>query len=417
MSGAEFGSTMGAMRTWAKRTKRIGIGVLALGAAGFGGAACGSEEPSADGSSGGDPSTGGVSESGGAPSSGGLPNGGSAGEAGGGAGGGESGGSGGGSGSDSCHQPSAAGDLITRLPCLLSETGLYQADMETLGEGVRPYSPLFELWSDSASKRRWIWLPPDAQIDSTEMDYWSFPAGTKLWKEFTREGVRVETRLIQKQPSGVWYTVAYHWRSDQREADAVPNGVVDASGTPHDIPSAEDCLTCHSQMPDKVLGFSAIQLAHEPLDASDPLEWTLDALKAEEVLTESPAEPLTLPGTDIERAFFGYLHANCGHCHNPRGTANAQTGLDMWLKVADLAGPVTEFSVYKSLYDVDIVWEDGAPSGSPRRVAPGSLEESAVYRRFVDKGEAYAMPPLATDELDEAGRQAMEAFIESLESP
>ena len=29
-------------------------------------------------------------------------------------------------------------------------------------------------------------------------DSWRFPQGTKLWKEFTRDGVRVETRLLQK---------------------------------------------------------------------------------------------------------------------------------------------------------------------------------------------------------------------------
>ncbi len=326
---------------------------------------------------------------------------------------GGSGGSGG-STSEACHEPSDAGSLFTRLPCLLSETGLYEADMVTLAEGVHPYTPQFKLWTDSAAKKRWVQLPPDTQIDTTDMDYWEYPPGTKLWKEFERDGVRVETRLIEKQPNGVWYPVAYQWRDDQMEADAVPNGVDNASGTEHDIPNTDQCLKCHSQVPDKALGFSAIQLSHDPVDSSDPLEWTLTSLIEGDLLTNPPAATFTVPGTPDEVAFFGYLHANCGHCHNPRGGANGQTGLDMWLKVDDLDGPVTEFSVYQNVYDVDIAWLDGERPDATKRVVPGSPEDSAVYQRFVTKGENWSMPPLGTEVTDPQGQQIMETWIQSL---
>lgn len=68
-------------------------------------------------------------------------------------------------------------------PERLSETGLYADEsLSTLGDGVVPYRPRFELWSDGASKRRWIRLPPGAVVDTTDMDDWGFPSGTKLWK-------------------------------------------------------------------------------------------------------------------------------------------------------------------------------------------------------------------------------------------
>lgn len=328
-----------------------------------------------------------------------------------GAGGGAAGTNAAGSASDDCHRAGAAGPLATRLPCLLSETGLYAADMVTLSQGVHPFSPNFALWSDSAEKQRFIALPAGSKIDTSDMDYWTFPAGTKLWKEFTRDGVRVETRLIEKQASGAWYAVAYHWRSDQQEADAVPNGVMNASGTPHDVPDSDQCLTCHSQMPDKVLGFSAIQLSHAKLDATSELEWTLDTLMADGLLTSPPAQAFTVPGTAVERDVFGYLHANCGTCHNPKGTANTQTGLDMWLKVADLAGPVSEFSVYKGLVDKDIVWLDAEHPEAPKRIAPGSLKDSAVYQRFIEKGKTWSMPPLATEDVDPKGKKLLEDWI------
>src|SRR5690606_34275934 len=89
------------------------------------------------------------------------------------------------------------------LPKRLSETGLYRDIRKgELAEGVRFYVPRFELWTDGAEKRRWIALPPGTRIDTSDMEDWQFPVGTKLWKEFVRDGVRVETRLLQKTGPG-----------------------------------------------------------------------------------------------------------------------------------------------------------------------------------------------------------------------
>src|SRR5438132_1116401 len=99
----------------------------------------------------------------------------------------------------------AAPDADPNNPGTLFETGLCvdHACMQ-ISPGVHAYSPRFALWADTASKRRWIYLPPGTQIDTTDMDHWLFPTGTKLWKEFTRDDangmpVRVETRLVWKQ--------------------------------------------------------------------------------------------------------------------------------------------------------------------------------------------------------------------------
>ena len=409
-------------RTTLERTspRLVLLGAAVLSTAVF--SACGTSTPPSG--SGGTPGggSGGVA-SGGNVGSGGAPSGGA--DSGGSASGGSASGgveaaggtAAGGTAGVDCSQPSDAGSLTTRLPCQLSLTGLYEADMVTLADDVHTYSPTFHLWTDSAAKKRWIQLPPDTQIDTTDMDFWVFPPGTKLWKEFSRDDVRVETRLLEKQTSGAWRAVAYQWREDQLEADAVPNGQQNASGTPHDIPNADNCMTCHSQQPDKILGFSAIQLSHEPTDAADTLEWTLQTLIDDELLTAPPAAPFTVPGTDEEVAFFGYLHSNCGHCHNPTGTANAQTGLDMWLKAADLDGPVSTFSVYQNLVDVDIVKTDGAHPAAAKRVLPGSFADSAVYQRFMDKTAEWTMPPLGTEDVDPAGQAAMEAWIGSLPPP
>ena len=68
----------------------------------------------------------------------------------------------------------------------------------TINSGIMAYTPQYALWADAASKRRWIYLPPGTKIDTSDMDHWVFPMGTKIWKEFTRGGTRVETRYIAK---------------------------------------------------------------------------------------------------------------------------------------------------------------------------------------------------------------------------
>lgn len=134
------------------------------------------------------------------------------------------------------------------LPAKLSQTGLF-ADIanDKLAAGVMPYAPQFELWSDGAAKRRWLWLPPGTQIDTSDMDSWVFPAGTRFWKEFAQDGVRIETRLFDKRGDREddWVGVAYLWDDDHRDATAIPFGAIDALGTPHDVPAAGACLACH----------------------------------------------------------------------------------------------------------------------------------------------------------------------------
>src|SRR5262245_53175162 len=67
-------------------------------------------------------------------------------------------------------------------PGELACTGLY-ADWpsRTLAPGLRAFKPGFELWSDGASKRRWLYLPPGGRIDVSSMNEWVFPVGTKIW--------------------------------------------------------------------------------------------------------------------------------------------------------------------------------------------------------------------------------------------
>ena len=100
------------------------------------------------------------------------------------------------------------------MPTLLDTCLCEGPACDVVQSGIKAYEPQFELYSDGATKRRWIWLPPDTKIDSSDMDFWQFPVGTKLWKEFSW-GRSVETRFLEVTPQG-WRYAAYQWTEDER---------------------------------------------------------------------------------------------------------------------------------------------------------------------------------------------------------
>ena len=141
--------------------------------------------------------------------------------------------------------------LALRAPATLSETGLY-ADFASLR--IDPahlgFAPQYPLWTDGASKRRWISLPAGTGIDASDLDAWAFPAGTRLWKEFSFGGTRVETRYLERLSDGDWLYAAYAWSPDGRSAELVSvqgrrNAYPLAGNRSHTIPSVSDCKVCH----------------------------------------------------------------------------------------------------------------------------------------------------------------------------
>lgn len=290
---------------------------------------------------------------------------------------------------------------------MLSQTGLYTDIVKgSLGPGVREYTPQFVLWTDGATKKRWVYLPTGQKIDTSDMDFWVYPVGTKLWKEFTRDGKRIETRLLVKTGSpDQWDMVAYEWKSDQSDALKVPAGVQNAGGTNHDIPSAVDCETCHAKMKDRGLSFTAIQLSHTGAKVS------LDDLVSEGRLTNPPAAPLTLPGSATDRAALGYLHANCGVCHNPQSFVYSIVDMQLWLDSSKLSS-VTGTSTYTSTANKTLTSSN--PSTGTARIVPGKSAESDLWIRMGQRGTLTQMPPLGTEDVDTTGHDAVKAWIDSL---
>jgi hypothetical protein len=280
-------------------------------------------------------------------------------------------------------------------PFLLSQTGLYSDfARRTLAPDLIAFEPTDELWSDGADKRRWLRLPAGTRIDTSDPDHWIFPVGSMLWKEFSRDGVPLETRLIMRVGPGRedYFMGAFRWRDDDGDARFVPEGENDVRGSDHDVPKAKQCLTCHNGEVGRVLGMSAVQLPDAP----------------PEILTQPAVGRFRVPGDRVAAEALGYLHANCGHCHNSNGTAWPQTGLDLRLSVSDAT--LEDTSTHRTA--VDVAMDDKKLRRV--RIVARDADASGVFHRMSLRGPAIQMPPSGTEHVDERGLAAVEAFIDSL---
>jgi len=292
-------------------------------------------------------------------------------------------------------------EAIGVLPHRLSETGLYEdVKADRVAERVQSFRPQFALWTDGAEKRRWVGLPDGSRVDTNDMDNWRFAAGTKFWKEFTRDGVRVETRLMAKvgPRDEDWVFMSYLWNADESDAVAVPYGAMDARGTAHDVPAVNECISCHGGRISRVLGFSAIQLSARAQIGEIAL-----AELGVRGLTTSPADrPFVVPGDDTERAALGYLHANCGECHNasrppmegPR-CFEPRNALDVWLRTSALES-VEATPTYETAFD--------------RFAERGQPGQSRIVRRISERGFG-AMPCVGSERVDEDGVALLRRWI------
>jgi hypothetical protein len=312
----------------------------------------------------------------------------------------------------SCAADAGGALSSTGNPLLLACTGLYANwATRTLAPGVVAYDPGLHLWADGAAKARYVYLPPGTKIDTTNMDEWTFPVGTKLWKEFTLDGLKVETRLIHKTASG-WIWTTYQWSKDQTTAVELTTGATGVNGTPYEIPDHGHCLTCHAGRLDFVLGFEAIGL-------STP---TATGLRMSELvdggwLTSPPASPLVIPGDATAIAALGWLHANCGNaCHSQSEYALANdTGFWMRLSASGLA-TVQGTTTYQTGVNVEATFKE-PDGGRIQRIAPGEPDASCVIFRdgYRDVGsEGIQMPPIDTHVVDTADLKAVSTWIASL---
>jgi hypothetical protein len=312
------------------------------------------------------------------------------------------------------------------LPEHLAATGLFLPGSTTeVRSAVLAFSPQYPLWSDGAAKRRWIALPPDTFVDARRQTAWEFPVGTRLWKEFSLDR-RVETRFMERLTDGSWRYATYVWNEDQSDALLAPAKgisalpVTVAPGGRYAIPSEADCRACHEGPAVPVLGFSALQLSgdRDPLavhvTASDRND--LRELAARGVLRNLPAALIERPpriaaASPTERAALGYLHGNCGHCHNAPEDSDASVPVSMRL-AQDVGDPASSEKVLRSLIGVSARFRLRSGQVSLPLIAAGDSRASMLAVRMRSRDARAQMPPLGTAIPDSEGLALIERWID-----
>ncbi|MGC3978040.1 MAG: hypothetical protein QM751_07270 [Paludibacteraceae bacterium] len=116
----------------------------------------------------------------------------------------------------------------------------------------------------------------------------------------------------------------YRWSADESSAKRLDEGaIVDG----YEIPAVSVCNRCHGGRDDRMLGIEEWSLS-----AAGAEGLTMAKLKDLGLVTPSPATTtMTIPedGTGKAAAALGWLHANCGMCHNNRTGSAKFTGLFM----------------------------------------------------------------------------------------
>jgi hypothetical protein len=111
-----------------------------------------------------------------------------------------------------------------------------------------------------------------------------------------------------------------------------------------------------------------------------PREWTEKPLRID---APSPTS----------RAALGYLHANCGNCHNPLGTLEA---LNLLLRHSAAVNALSEPALMTAVNRKGRFRIPGVEPRTTFLIRPGDPAHSAVLFRMSTRNPFYQMPPLGT---------------------
>jgi len=329
------------------------------------------------------------------------------------------------------------------FPRKLSQTGLFSDTAKLIPEkGLIPYSVNAELWSDGATKERFIAIPGEGKIEYETVTYpqpapgsvpgWRFPNGTVFVKHFfleTEPGKkrRLETRLLVVSVLGgteeygdqVWNGYTYIWNDDQTDAELADKNGLDreftlktATGEKKQkwhFPSRAECNLCHTVTAKYALGVNTAQL-NKDHDYGGVVANQLATLDHLGIFTKKlPAEPeklAKLPSYRDEKASIddrarSYLQANCSHCHRKWGGGNAEFQLLSTLPVNELG--VVNTKPGQGTFDLK----------DPRILVPGDPSRSMIYHRMTLTGLG-RMPHIASNVVDEPAVKLIHDWIKQM---
>ncbi len=302
------------------------------------------------------------------------------------------------------------------------------------------YDLITPLFTDYASKYRFIYVPEGQQGAYNSREALDFPVGTIIAKTFTmpRDFLNagageeiIETRLLIHRKDG-WRALPYIWRADGSDADlAVAGGTRRVSwihsdgssrSTDYVIPDANSCKNCHSltraesgsgRTTETVIvpiGPKARFLNRDNVYGTETVN-QLVQMKRAGILAGVPSDLAAVEtvadwqdtAAPLEDRAKAYLDANCAHCHNPGGFAsNSGLFLEYWRPVD------TSYGICKTPVAA------GAGSGGLQySIVPGSSAESIMTYRMDSNAADVRMPEIGRSVIHTEGVALIRDWIDS----
>ncbi|MFZ9981003.1 MAG: SO2930 family diheme c-type cytochrome [Cyclobacteriaceae bacterium] len=295
----------------------------------------------------------------------------------------------------------------------LSSYGFFSGILKDLNpsKGVIPYDINAPLFSDYASKKRFIFLPEGKKIKYSQDDVFDFPDRSVLIKNFyypQDAGRIIETRLLIKE-AGDWKALPYIWNDEQTEAFLEPGGgekTVNAGALGnirYHIPNQTQCKNCHARgdrmMP---VGPTARQLNKN----NQLQDWKalniIEGLPADHQIPKLTAFEDESAAVDLRAR--SWLEANCAHCHRSDGPAKT-SGLHLLASVTD--------PLKLGIGKAPVAAGKGS-GGKKYDIIPGSPEESILYFRIVSNDPGIMMPELGRSVVHEEGARLISQWIKEM---
>lgn len=313
------------------------------------------------------------------------------------------------------QQLSDYGFFKTPLAQLIPEKNVYAYDVNT---------PLF---SDYASKKRFVFLPEGSSMQYAEdQKTLLFEEGSVLIKNFFypmadgKERI-IETRLLVKE-KGEWKPLNYVWNDTQTEAqlnyigaetEVVWKPENGAAKTLHyTVPNWNQCKNCHiSENRIVPLGLTVAQLNRSnPMLAADKNQLVffeqamlLKNMPEHASWAKMPVWNDPSSGSLNDRA-KAYLDANCAHCHQPKGSAK-NSGLHLNFEEIN--------SRSRGIFKPPVA--AGKGSGELQySIVPGDPEHSILLYRMQSTDPSIQMPEIGRSLAHSEGIELISAYIKAL---
>ncbi len=246
------------------------------------------------------------------------------------------------------------------------------------------------------------------------MGEWGFPNGTVFIKHFeltvneaTGERKRLETRFLVRDSEGAVYGISYKWRPDNSDADLLPDGleekitITSSTGATriqnYSYPSRADCLFCHNQQANYVLGPKTHQLNGEfTYPETGRTDNQLRTFNHLGLLNPAPSEAsfatylksvaVSNTSAPVQHRMKSWIDANCSHCHRPGGF-----------------GPGYDGRFYTPIENQNLI---------NTYVKFRDLDGSQLYQRD-NALDAFKMPPLAKNLIHQTAMATLRQWIAS----